>query len=93
MPTDSDMLEMDACYSIIFNKFQEQGYVENNFIEDAILSFDIPLTEIENVYNNILGNGILIVSSQADIEKYSIDYGFYNYTKQPPPKGGGFFSG
>jgi RNA polymerase primary sigma factor len=81
MSNNYDILEKDAYYSIIFNKFQEHGYVTNSFVEDTILSFDIPLTEIESVYNNILDNGILIVSSQKDIEKYSIDYGFYDYNK------------
>jgi RNA polymerase primary sigma factor len=61
-------------YNDIFNSYNRNGFVNNEYIFDLISDSNISLSNVEYFIQKIINAGILVID-----EKYEIDHAFHDY--------------
>jgi RNA polymerase primary sigma factor len=63
-------------YNNIFNSYNKNGFVSNEYIFNLISESNISLADVEHFIKKVIDSGILIID-----EKYKMDHAFHDYDK------------
>jgi RNA polymerase primary sigma factor len=63
-------------FNDIFNSYNKNGFVTNEYILDLISDSNISLSNVEYFIQKIINSGILVID-----EKYEMDHAFHDYNK------------